>query len=82
MPTIYRPGARGVFFAPFEHLENCAQVNQRLLDSLQQSGIPVVLLDRDITRFPMRSNHDLIALDNVQAGFLAATTLSVWVAVN
>ncbi len=68
-------GARGVFFAPFEHLENCAQVNQRLLDSLQQSGIPVVLLDRDITRFPMRSNHDLIALDNVQAGFLAADHL-------
>ncbi|MBL8855675.1 MAG: GntR family transcriptional regulator [Planctomycetaceae bacterium] len=68
-------GARGVFFAPFEHLENCEQVNQRLLDSLQQSGIPVVLLDRDITRFPMRSNHDLIALDNVQAGFLAADHL-------
>ncbi|RLS53060.1 MAG: GntR family transcriptional regulator [Planctomycetota bacterium] len=66
---------RGVFFAPFEHLENCEQVNRRLLDSLQQSGIPVVLLDRDITRFPLRSSHDLIALDNVQAGFLAADHL-------
>lgn len=35
----------------------------------------MVLLDRDITRFPLRSSHDLIALDNVQAGFLAADHL-------
>jgi DNA-binding LacI/PurR family transcriptional regulator len=68
-------GVRGVFFAPFEHLEDCEHVNRRLLESLQQSGIPVVLLDRDITRFPLRSNHDLIAMDNVQAGFLAADHL-------
>ena len=36
------------------------------------AGIPVVLLDRDMRRFPLRSNYDLIALDNQQAGFLAA----------
>ena len=68
-------GVRGVFFAPFEHLEDCEQVNRRLLDSLQQSGIPVVLLDRDITRYPLRSSYDLIAMDNVQAGFLVADHL-------
>jgi DNA-binding LacI/PurR family transcriptional regulator len=68
-------GVRGVVFAPFEYLDDCEQVNLRLLDMLRQSGLPVVLLDRDITRFPLRSNYDLIALDNLQAGFLAADHL-------
>jgi len=68
-------GVRGVVFAPFEHLDHCEEVNRRLLDMLRPAGIPVVLLDRDITRFPLRSNYDLVALDNLQAGFLAADHL-------
>jgi DNA-binding LacI/PurR family transcriptional regulator len=68
-------GVRGVFFCPFEHLEKSEEVNSRLLEILHQSGIPVVLLDRDVRRFPLRSTYDLIALDNQQAGFLAADHL-------
>ena len=68
-------GVRGVFFCPFEHLDKSEEVNSRLLEMLHQSGIPVVLFDRDLKRFPLRSNYDLIALDNQQAGFLAADHL-------
>ena len=68
-------GVRGVIFAPFEHLDNSRSVNLQLLDLLRQAGIAVVLIDRDFMPFPLRSDYDLVALDNVQAGFLAADHL-------
>ena len=66
---------RGIVFAPFEHRSDSANCNRSLLDLLRQAGIPVILIDRDITPFPLRSDYDLIGLDNVQAGFLAADHL-------
>jgi DNA-binding LacI/PurR family transcriptional regulator len=68
-------GVRGVIFAPFEHLDDSRNVNLQLLDLLRQAGIAVVLIDRDFMPFPLRSDYDLVALDNVQAGFLAADHL-------
>ena len=51
------------------------QVNRELLEQLRRSRIPVVLLDRDITPFPKRSEFDLVSLDNFHAGFMLAEHL-------
>ncbi len=65
----------GVFFAPLEYSAKRDEVNRELLEQLRQSGIPVVLLDRDITPFPKRSEFDLVSLDNFHAGFMLAEHL-------
>jgi LacI family transcriptional regulator len=65
----------GVFFAPLEYTAEKDRVNRELLEQLRQSGIPVVLLDRDIAPFPKRSEFDLVSLDNFSAGFMLAEHL-------
>jgi DNA-binding LacI/PurR family transcriptional regulator len=42
---------------------------------LAQAGIPVLLLDRDFEPFPQRSGLDLVGVDNLAAGYLAAEHL-------
>ncbi|WP_010585922.1 GntR family transcriptional regulator [Schlesneria paludicola] len=59
----------GVFFAPFEHTSGMEEVNRRLAERLQQAGIAVLLLDRDITAFPHRSDFDLVSVDNFAASY-------------
>lgn len=59
----------GVFFAPLELPVDRQELNLRIAESLDSAGIPVVLLDRDITDFPARSRFDLIGIDNFAAGF-------------
>ena len=63
-------GVAGVFFAPLELCPDPCIINREILEQLQQAGIPVVLLDRDVTPFPTRSHCDLVSLDNFYAGFL------------
>jgi DNA-binding LacI/PurR family transcriptional regulator len=63
---------RGVFFAPFEFNPEMERVSKRTVDHLKGAGIAVVLLDRDLVPFPFRSDLDLVALDNVMAGYLAS----------
>ena len=65
----------GVFFAPYEHLKDKGALNRELLGMLRQAGIPVVLLDRDVTQFPLRSDFDLVCLDNYAAGYMIAEHL-------
>ena len=68
-------GAAGVFFAPFDLPRLHTEINARLLAALDAARIPVVLLDRDTLRFPRRTAHDLVGLDNRRAGFLATEHL-------
>lgn len=65
----------GVFFAPYELVEDSEAVNQSMAQMLREAGIPVVLLDRDIVRFPKRSDFDLVGVDNFAGGFLLAEHL-------
>jgi LacI family transcriptional regulator len=65
----------GVFFAPLEFTAEKEDINRELLERLRQAGIPIVLLDRDITPFPKRSEFDLVSLDNFHAGFMLAEHL-------
>ncbi|MDR1279353.1 MAG: GntR family transcriptional regulator [Opitutaceae bacterium] len=65
----------GVFFAPLELSRQQAEVNRRIGETFRQAGIPLVLVDRDMERFPHRGAFDVVGMDNVAAGHLAATHL-------
>ena len=40
-----------------------------MVQKLQGAGIPVVLIDRDLTPYPRRSDFDLVSMDNIAGGF-------------
>jgi LacI family transcriptional regulator len=65
----------GVFFAPAELTPGQEQANRQLAESLREAGIAVVLLDRDLTRFPRRTDFDLVCLDNMASGYMMAEHL-------
>lgn len=60
----------GVFFSPIELLPGTEEVNRRITDMLDRAGIPVVLLDCDIVKYPQRSRYDRVGIDNRRAGRL------------
>lgn len=65
----------GVFFAPAELQPRQEEANFRLAESLREAGITVVLIDRDLTPFPRRSDFDLVGIDNLAAGYMIAEHL-------
>lgn len=66
---------KGVFFMPLELREKNKDFNRKIAHRLRDHGISVVLLDRDIVEPPMRSDFDMICLDNRQAAFVATRHL-------
>lgn len=58
----------GVFFNPIELERGMEEVNRRITDLLDRAGIPVVLLDSDMVKYPRRSRYDLVGLDNRRVG--------------
>jgi GntR family transcriptional regulator, arabinose operon transcriptional repressor len=60
----------GVFFAPVELTGHADESNRRMMGFLEQAGIPVVLIDRDLVPFPERSSHDLVGIDNRRAAYV------------
>jgi GntR family transcriptional regulator, arabinose operon transcriptional repressor len=65
----------GVFFSPLELMPGMEEVNQRITGLLDRAGIPVVLLDCDITKYPRRSRYDLVGIDNRRVGRILAEHL-------
>ncbi len=65
----------GVFFASFEHMAQCDSTNNKLVNRLREAGITVVLLDRDMSPFPLRTDLDLVGIDNFQGGYILAKHL-------
>jgi DNA-binding LacI/PurR family transcriptional regulator len=65
----------GVFFAPLEMRPRSGETNFAIVSSLEKARIPIVLLDRDIIKYPHRSRHDLAGIDNRRAGYIAAAHL-------
>lgn len=65
----------GVFFAPLEFEAEALQTNRKILASLAEAGIPVVLLDRRPSNAPERNRPDLVGINNRQAGYLATEHL-------
>lgn len=62
----------GIFFSPCELMPSMRKINLRITEKLDEAGIPIVLIDRDIVPFPERSRYDLVGIDNFRAGYLAA----------
>ena len=73
--SYIRQMVAGVFFAPLELTDDKDRINRSVITSMKSSGIPIVLLDRDVVPFPQRSHLDLVGIDNHQAGFLIADHL-------
>ena len=63
-------GVDGVFFQPFERDCELKNRNEQLVSQFRAAGIPLVLLDSDFVHYPERSPHDLVGIDNIQAGFV------------
>ena len=70
-----RQEVAGVFLEPLELIPGREAINQEIIRTLSASRIPVVLLDRDIVRFPERSAYDLVGIDNLSAGYRLADHL-------
>lgn len=66
----------GVFFAPLEHVPDRQAENLRIATTLQDAGVAVVLLDRDVMDFPGRGPFDIVGIDNFHAGFALGTHLA------
>lgn len=65
----------GVFFAPLEFVPGKDTANRAVVDLFDAAGIPVILLDRDIVRYPDRSRYDLVAIDHRLAACSLVTYL-------
>jgi DNA-binding LacI/PurR family transcriptional regulator len=65
----------GAFFAPVEGTPLKNEINQAVVSTMSNAGIPVVLLDRDIEDYPERSRFDVVGIDNRRAGSVATQHL-------
>jgi len=65
----------GVFFAPTEYTQTKDAANHQMVALLGAAGIPIVLLDRCLMRYPDRSNYDLVGIDNHRAGYIVTRHL-------
>lgn len=59
----------GVFLQPMECMNGSEKLNQDIVAHLKAAGIHVMLLDYDIVQMPMRSDCDLVGVDNFAAGY-------------
>lgn len=62
-------GVGGVLFHPVDFCEGAGKVNREVLDVFREAGVPVVLLDCDISNPPEESGYDVVGIDNVAAGW-------------
>ncbi|MDQ8182943.1 GntR family transcriptional regulator [Pelagicoccus sp. SDUM812005] len=60
----------GVFFTPIEHIPCQQDFNLKIIRRLREKGIEVVLLDRDVYAWPRQTPHDLVGIDNIEAGYV------------
>ncbi|MBU0677376.1 MAG: GntR family transcriptional regulator [Verrucomicrobia bacterium] len=67
-------GVAGIFLA-LELPADEDELSRHILDLLADTTIPLVLLDRDIVRYPERSPYDLVGIDNRRAGYQATDHL-------
>ena len=65
----------GVFFAPLEYTDGKDRTNHQIVAKLRQAGVPIILLDRCYSVYPMRSNLDRVGIDNHRASFVVTQHL-------
>lgn len=67
--------AAGVIYHPLEFLAQAEQINRRIVSIFDRAGIPVVLLDNDMSMPPNRSPYDVVGINDHDAGFRLADHL-------
>ena len=65
----------GVIFQPVEKLSTADEVNREILSIFKQANIPVVLTDYDVSPSPVRSEYDVVGINNFDAGYRVAAHL-------
>ncbi len=65
----------GVFFTPLEHIPDQQKFNRGIIRKLDDAGIRVVLLDRDVYNWPQQTTYDLVGIDNIEAGYTIGSHL-------
>lgn len=60
----------GVFFTPLELTDDSDSINEEIATMLDEAGISVVLLDRDITDSYHRSKYDIVGINNEQSSLI------------
>ena len=68
-------GVSGVFFAPLELTRDKDRINHKILAALDRAKIPVVLLDRCVSPYPLRSRYDLVGIENRRTAYIATEHL-------
>jgi GntR family transcriptional regulator, arabinose operon transcriptional repressor len=58
----------GLFFAPLELTPQKDAINRSIVEVFDREAIPIILLDRDLVSYPLRSQYDLVGIDNRRAG--------------
>jgi len=72
---LIRDHVAGVIFQPLDYASDEGKTNRSVLEAFRRANVPVVLLDSDVVPPPQRSEHDLVAIDNLQAGETVARHL-------
>lgn len=68
----------GVICQPVGGIRGAERTNKSVFSAFEQAGIPVVLIDYDCVQPPDRSGHDVVGINNIDAGrSLARHLLSV-----
>jgi GntR family transcriptional regulator of arabinose operon len=65
----------GLFFAPLELTPQKDVINRGIAEVFDREGIPIILLDRDLVSYPVRSQYDLVGIDNRRAGYTITSHL-------
>jgi GntR family transcriptional regulator, arabinose operon transcriptional repressor len=73
--TVIGRGVDGVFYYAAELSGEQMQLNRAVVDRLVAAGIRIVLIDREIVRYPGRSEFTRVGYDNRRGGFLLAEHL-------
>lgn len=58
----------GAIFQPVSLTDDAVETNRRIASGFEKAGIPLILLDNDIVPPPERSAHDLVGVNNFEAG--------------
>ena len=74
--SFVEQGVSGVIYQPIEFLSNSEEVNGRILSVFDAARIPVVLLAYDTFLSPRRSAHDVVGINNVEAGAMMGAYLA------
>ena len=61
-------GVSGIIFRPVDYYENSDAINRDVVASIRKVGLPLVLLDCDISGPPECSGLDVVSVDNMMVG--------------